>query len=530
MAHHGHWRDTRVSRLLRARSRLEAIEEAAKDDNSSANVLANGDPDQNSPPVSPDDIKQSEVICDSQQAIDCRGKPNLTEDERLLSKRQEAEPTQNVVVETVLQVVDTNSHTLWQSEGIDFPLTLSDPAFGAVTLSAGETAFSSEPVLLVTSPTALPTALALAQTTNPANSTAPTTQTVSPTTKSMAAASSPKVSSAISSTRASSIPMVSNSTTSAPTTSASILNISSSSSSISSTTSFSSSSTSSSGSSNNWYGGSSHTSTDSGNVGSAPTNSSDPDSSSGSDTADDNTTSKIVGGVVGSVAGVALLLLLILFFFRRRSLQKKGTQTLPSSDSGAREVAERRTSKDPLFNASYLAPAFVKRWRQSTMSTKTESTVSSAPSERGFQKISGRKIPPVLTHGGDGFGGAPTGDSPTIPDSLIGLSPSSPGGPLSSPSHAPPTATPFGMPLDTNVTREAEENATPPRSRQVNLPVSSSVTFGSPTTVNPSHAIPQPQSAIPVVPPRKDALGRSLPSYDGSRDSRGSRFTESLDL
>ncbi|KAK5800526.1 hypothetical protein VI817_002738 [Penicillium citrinum] len=526
MAHHGHWRDTRVSRLLRARSRLEAIEEASKDDNSSANVLADGDPSQNSPPA---DIIQSDVICDPLQPLDCKGKSDFSENEIVLSKRQEAEPTQSVVVETVLQIVDTNSNTLWQSEGIDFPLTLSDPAFGAVTLSAGETAFSSEPVLLITSPTALPTAVALAQTTNPANSTVPTTPTISPTTKSMAAASSPKVSSVISSTRSSSIPLVSNSTTSVPTTSTSILNISSSSSSISSTTSSYSSSSSSSGSSN-WYGGSGHTSTVSGNIGSMPTNSSDPDSSSGSDTADDNTTPKIVGGVVGSVAGVALLLLLILFFFRRRSLQKKGTQALPSSDSGAREIAERRTSKDPLFNASYLAPAFMKRWRQSTMSTKTESTVSSAPSERGFQKISGRKIAPVLTHGGDGFGGAPTGDSPTIPDSLIGLSPSSPGGPLSSPSHAPPTATPFGMPLDTNVTREAEENSSPTRPRQVNLPVSSSVAFGSPMTVNPSHSIPQPQSAIPVVPPRKDALGRSLPSYDGSRDSRGSRFTESLDL
>ncbi|KAJ5386629.1 hypothetical protein N7509_009170 [Penicillium cosmopolitanum] len=498
MAHHGHWRDSRTSRLLRAKRRLEVLEEAAKDDNVSPSILISGGEIENEPLASPEDIILP-------------GTPPYPEDTNLM-KRQEADQTQSVVVETVLQVVDTNSHTLWQSAGVDFPLTLSDPAFGTVTLSAGETAFASEAALLVTSPTALP----IAQQTNV---TTPTSEAVSHTSKPTAAVSSPKISSAISSTPTSSIPLVSPSSnsTSSPTTSSQIASIYSTSSAISSTTSSSSSSASST--SSTWYGGYGQT-VGGTSSGSSPTSTSS-ESSSGSDTASDTTTPKIVGGVVGSVAGVALLLLLILFLFRRRSLQQKGTQALPSSsDSGAREVAERRTSKDPLFGASYLAPAFVKRWRQSTMSTKTESTVSSTPSERGFQKISGRKIAPVLTHGGDGFGGALS----HRPVSLVS------GGPLSSPSHAPPTATPFGMPLDTNVTREAgEENVTPTRPRQANIPVSNSVNFSSPTTVTPSHPIPQPQSAIPVAP-RKDPLGRSLPSFDGSRDSRGSRFTESLDL
>ncbi|CAI7656100.1 unnamed protein product [Penicillium manginii] len=487
MAHHGHWRDSRTSRLLRAKRRLEVLEEAAKDDNGPSSILISGGEIENEPLASPEDI----IL------------PEYPEETSLL-KRQEATQTQSVVVETVLQVVDTNSHTLWQSAGVDFPLTLSDSAFGAVTLSA---------------------ALPIAQQTN---STTPASETVPHTSRPTVAVSSPKTSSAISSTPTSSIPLVSTSSnsTSSSTAFAHGESIYSTSSAVSSTTSSSSSSTSST--SSTWYGGYGQT-VGGTSSGSSPT-STNSESSSGSDTGSDTTTGKIIGGVVGSVAGVALLLLLILFLFRRRSLQQKGTQALPSSDSGVREVAERRTSKDPLFGASYLAPAFVKRWRQSTMSTKTESTVSSTPSERGFQKISGRKIAPVLTHGGDGFGGASTSGSPTIPDSLIGLSPSSPGGPLSSPSHAPPTATPFGMPLDTNVTRETgEENITPTRPRQAHIPVSSSVNFGSPTTITPSHPIPQPQSAIPVAP-RKDPLGRSLPSFDGSRDSRGSRFTESLDL
>jgi hypothetical protein len=132
----------------------------------------------------------------------------------------------------------------------------------------------------------------------------------------------------------------------------------------------------------------------------------------------------------------------------------------------------------------------MKRWRQSTMTMKSESTVSSSnPSERGFQKISGRKIPPVLTHGGDGYGGGLNGDSPTIP----GFPPMSPAGGLttSPSSQAPPTTSPYGMVLDTKYTQEAEERAdSPVRPSPVHLPVSSSVNFGVATTVTPSHPIP----------------------------------------
>jgi hypothetical protein len=221
-----------------------------------------------------------------------------------------------------------------------------------------------------------------------------------------------------------------------------------------------------------------------------------------------------------------LFLLLFYLFRRRKFLQLKSVQALPSVDAGARCMSERTLSNDndPLFSASYFAPAFVKRWRNSTMTTATESTMSSSnTSERGFQKLSGRKIPPVLTHGGDGFGGGlDRGDSPTLP----GFSPMSPGGGPLSPisTYGPPPASPFGMPLDTNLL-EADEHITPTRPSPIHLPVSSSVNFGAPTTVIPSHTLAQPQSVVPVLPARPDGLGRSLPSHDGSR---GSRFTESI--
>ena len=163
----------------------------------------------------------------------------------------------------------------------------------------------------------------------------------------------------------------------------------------------------------------------------------------------------------------------------------------------------------------------MKRWRNSTITTNTESTVDTNSSERGFQKISGRKLPPVLTHGGDGYGGGLDGDSPTVPDCLIGLTPASPVG------SAPPPSSPYGSPLDTNVTREADEHLSPTRPPNALMPVSNSVKFGNPTTVNQGPSFPQPQSAIPGSPTRPDPVGRSLSSYTGSRDSR---FTESLDL
>lgn len=256
---------------------------------------------------------------------------------------------------------------------------------------------------------------------------------------------------------------------------------------------------------------------------------------------DNSNTPKIVGGVVGSVAGLALIIVLLLYYLRRRGffLKNKG-HTAISDDAavgsgigalvglgaaaGTREVAERHSTSKDRFRASYFGPAFTRRWRQSTATTGTQSTLDSTSSERGFQKISGRKIPPVLTHGGDGYGGGLDGDSPSAPGFPI----TPPGTePIGNPSFpAPPRTSPYGMPLDSNYTRETKEHGSPSRSA-VHLPISSQVSVAYPITVTPAADIPQPQSAIHSVPPRPDGLGRSLHSYDGSRSSR---FTESIDM
>ncbi|KAJ6093227.1 hypothetical protein N7486_008516 [Penicillium sp. IBT 16267x] len=523
MSHHG-YRHSRIGRIINAKHRQEAGEEDVVDD---SNPIVQNVDEVEKPLVS-EDTNLAEPCYPLLDKACLENRATLSED--FLAKRQ-AESSQITTVETVVQTVESASQqTLWPSTGTDFPMTNSSSALVEVTISLGDS-------LLVTSPTDSPITPII----SPA-----TLITATPTSKQHVPHSSPKVSPVASSQPHKSTPLVSHATS--PTTSAttntptvnyySSSSYSSSYSNSDSTISWTGyySSSTQSPSSMESFGGAAHTGISSGSGTGDGSGSSTSTGSSGSGSSISPTTSKIVGGVVGSVAGLAFLFALLFYILRRRGYLKRffkdqGTQALPSSDAGTagtREMAERPSS---VLTTSYLAPAFMKRWRQSTMTTRTDSTVDSTSSERGFQKISGRKIPPVLTHGGDGFGGGLDGDSPTIPDCLIGLSlPSSGAGPsggnLSSPGgHGPPPASPFGSPLDTNYTREADEMP-PPERAKIQLPVSSSVNFGSPTMVTSSpHFIPQPQSAVPVQQP--DPVGRSHPSFDGSR---GSRFTESLDL
>ncbi|KAJ5541476.1 hypothetical protein N7494_006552 [Penicillium frequentans] len=544
MSHHG-YRHSRIGRIINSKHRHEASEGDVVDDSNP--IVQNVNEVQK--PLGSEDTTLAEPCYPLLDKACLENRATLSDD--FLVKRQAESSQTTAAVETVVQVVESASPT-WSSIGTDFPMTNSSTALIGVTISVGDT-------VLVTSPTDSPIT----------SITSPATQiTTTATSKQRVPISSPKVSSATSSQPYNSTPLVSyasspttSATTITPTTNSvyyystsSLSSLSSSSSSSSSSYSYSYSSSSSyydydsttswtgyysttqsPSSSTESYGGAVHTGTSSGSGAGDGSGSSTNTGSSGSGSSISARTSKIVGGVIGSVAGLALIFALLFYILRRRGyfqrfFKDQGNQALPSSDAGTaatREMAERPSS---VFTTSYLAPAFMKRWRQSTMTTRTDSTVDSNSSERGFQKISGRKIPPVLTHGGDGFGGGLDGDSPTIPDCLIGLSlPSASAGPsggnLSSPGgHGPPPASPYGSPLDTNYTREADE-VPPPDRPKIQLPVSNSVNFGSPKMVTSSpHLIPQPQSAVPQQP---DSVGRSHPSFDGSR---GSRFTESLDL
>ncbi|KAB8073018.1 hypothetical protein BDV29DRAFT_142816 [Aspergillus leporis] len=292
------------------------------------------------------------------------------------------------------------------------------------------------------------------------------------------------------------------------------------------------------GTSYGWDEGSGATATDQIPLATGSNSSATDSSSQGSGALDSQTKGKIAGGVVGGVAGAMVLVLIAFLLLRRRKAnQRRATEVLPPGDMTGTAVGEgsvarsdlvsRRSSNDPLWTASYFAPAFMKRWRQSRLSTHTESTVDSGASERGFQKISGRKIPSVLQSGGDGYGGGFSERSPTMSEQSMNFPPSSPVHPRS-PTSQPPPSIPYGMPLDVSYTREAEE-INPmvifrPSPARTPIPGSAAASISNESTV--SRIVPMTQGALsPTIPKRPDILGRSHPSFDGSR---GSRFTESI--
>ncbi|RMJ22083.1 hypothetical protein PHISP_07043 [Aspergillus sp. HF37] len=251
------------------------------------------------------------------------------------------------------------------------------------------------------------------------------------------------------------------------------------------------------------------------------------------------TTNKIVGGVVGSVAGVAFLFLVALLYLRRRHASlREARQALPSGDAAggaagegsttqSAEMTSRRSSYEPLFSASYLAPAFMRSWRKSNQTTNTDSSLVSNSSERGFQKISGRKIASVLQSGGDGYGGGFGDNPPPGPEMSMTFQPVS-AAHLRTPTSQPPTANPHGMPLDVNYTREGGESdpRVVVRPSPARTPVASSTNIASTHTPTSPRSTPEPpRVSSPTGPRRPDILGRSHPSFDGSRSSR---FTEGL--
>ncbi|CAG8031267.1 hypothetical protein PENNAL_c0002G03821 [Penicillium nalgiovense] len=544
---HGHFRHSRIGNLISARRRREA----ELDDQDAGSDLLEDDTFQ-SPILPATDMPPGENSDSSKTSMHLEhGKHEF--DSRL-EKRDETASPDPTSIETTLPIVDASSQTPLQSTTTDFPMTISDSTYATDTppssdslpasatatatesasTTATESASASIDLGLLNSPTASP----LPETSLSSTSTdvAQTSLTTNAATQLPSPLRSPSAAVLSSATWSSTRLVPSSISTPSLTTASSQLHNHSSYSGTSSDFSSSSTSTSSTSntsyttSSSNVYGGSGSAGSPTG-TGTAPTTS--ETQGSGQSSTSNPDTPKIVGGVVGSVAGVALVLFLLFYYLRRRGffMGKMGRPTMlgdaaavAGARAGSREVVERRESNDPLFTASYLAPAFMKRWRQSTATTRSGSTVDSAPSERGFQKISGRKLPPVFTHGGDGYGGGLDGDSPTVP----GFPATSPAtGPIGSSSfYAPPPTSPYGMPLDSNYTREIEEHTPPVQPNPVHMPISSAVSVATPITVTPAQPIAQPQSAVPFAPPRPDGLGRSLHSFDGSRSSR---FTEVMD-
>lgn len=286
----------------------------------------------------------------------------------------------------------------------------------------------------------------------------------------------------------------------------------------------------------------------------------------------------VVGGVVGGVAGVALILVLILFLLRRYRAKLKAQGRLPEqiaereamSDGGGGYGMSQRSSAIPL--TATLASSLRKFRPMSSHTAGTDGTASTAPEgERGFQRIAGRKIAPVLSSGGDGYGGdygafakeaatrpsAHRGndhslagssfyrdghgfyggrgtDSPTYPPSpTIGTAGTDDmGGPSTTRDFAgqgPRTSSQYSLASNRP---EVTVRPSPARTPVTVSPSPSSIRLPIQQTPTMSDAPPVP----PLVPGLQvpDGVGRSLPHQDGSRvsaRSRGSarsRFAENV--
>ncbi|KAL2042996.1 hypothetical protein N7G274_004054 [Stereocaulon virgatum] len=308
------------------------------------------------------------------------------------------------------------------------------------------------------------------------------------------------------------------------------------------------------------------------NIGTAPT--STPSSGSGSGNNNAPPTPVLVGGIVGGVAGLVMVLMIVLLFFRwrrnqsgqRRIISPPLPQTIgqgsgPQSGSG---TMTQRSSTAPIVGG------ILGRMRPlSSQTARTAATTDTAPSERGFQKLSGRKLPSVLASGGDGYGdnaaGTSTGSTGPIstqrsPGMAVnqgpfaalapGLRPSQP-----SPSHSLSGSSfyrdsqgfyggivpdiekteSFSSPVSSSPTTIAPLSAAagslPRRDEIANMrpgPARTPVINQPGQVPGPPPQQPSPRPRGPPGPvadfPRvRDGLGRSHPSQDGSR---GSRFRE----
>lgn len=230
--------------------------------------------------------------------------------------------------------------------------------------------------------------------------------------------------------------------------------------------------------------------------------------SSTSDVSTSPSTPAVVGGVVGGVAGivfiVALLMVLVRWRKRRQNLLRLGDSptTEPPAiggSSGGPSQPSGMIEKSLPFAIPAALASLTGHKRASQQPSVGASSM--AGSERGFYRVSGRKLPSVFQHGGDGYGGGyEAGHESLSGSSFYRDSRGFYGGPGS------PTSPLAGRDSGIPITRPS-----PART-----PIISEGAFGPPSPAPPP----------PIDPLRRpDALGRSHPSRDGSR---GSRFTEEV--
>lgn len=234
-------------------------------------------------------------------------------------------------------------------------------------------------------------------------------------------------------------------------------------------------------------------------------------------------TPQVVGSVVGSLAGAALILAIILILLRRHKRRQGGALQLTDShhtDNEQQPMRQVQVQAPPRpARASLVPSAFLNRF--SGLSKSTAET--SSPTERSFQRVSGRKLPSAFSEGMTSDQFAHSGHMSGMTESSFytddqgtyggpGLNKEYGGG-FGKETGENPFAGGAGSmnfrpsPARTPIIHHPNENPFDDTNQTLSPPMSPNP-FSSPADLSP-----------------RAALGRSLHSADGSRSSR---FTENV--
>ncbi|KAF3040995.1 hypothetical protein E8E11_002510 [Didymella keratinophila] len=234
-------------------------------------------------------------------------------------------------------------------------------------------------------------------------------------------------------------------------------------------------------------------------------------------------TPQVVGSVVGSLAGAALILAIILMLLRRHKRRQGGALQLTDShptDNEQQSMRQVQVQAPPRpARASLVPSAFLNRF--SGLSKSTAET--SSPTERSFQRVSGRKLPSAFSEGMTSDQFARSGHMSGMTESSFytddhgtyggpGLNKEYGGGFGKETGEYPFTGGAGSMnfrpsPARTPIIHHPNENPFDDTNQTLSPPMSPNP-FSSPADLSP-----------------RAALGRSLHSADGSRSSR---FTENV--
>ncbi|RKU43412.1 hypothetical protein DL546_003962 [Coniochaeta pulveracea] len=258
------------------------------------------------------------------------------------------------------------------------------------------------------------------------------------------------------------------------------------------------------------------------------------------------TTTSVIGGIVGGVAGIALVAVALMMFLRWKRARgnsikllgdnrgPSGRLSLFSSRSGPGDGGPGMTGPSGTFGV----PAALASLTAYKQSPKQQPVLEDAPdtNEKGFYRVSGRKLVSVLESGGDGFSEPPPGSrdsnsrssANTTTDNRLSAATDDR---MSGASFWRPDSMAFlsstDNPLQLGSPMRPESGIMVVRDSPARTPMQEQgPIFDNTQPLNPATPL---DPATPLSPPTPhDPLGRSFLGHSGSAISTGSRFTEGV--